>query len=499
MDRRNFIINSGLTTAGIGLGLNAMGNSWQKTKGDPFVGMQLGSHSLYDEGIDQCLDLMQDTSEVNAIFLYATIYQGYSKERKLSFLATDHGTPPIDPNKRNLPLVWFKPHEKYYSDTFLRHWSPSPSNEFFGKDVFADTFKPAERRGMKVYARMLEGWKPFLNDTIVGYSRIVTTDVYGQKTHLPCWNHPAYRAWWLATVRDLFENNRIAGLKWGSERCGPLSELFSQPPWRTTDPNCFCEHCVARGAKSNIDAERAKEGFKKLVRIKRDFVENRTSPIDGAFISILRIFSEYPEVLAWDRLWYESMESLAKEMYTTIKSINPNAEFGRHIWHMISFDPFYRSAVDYSSMAEYSDWLKPVVYHETASERFKRYTLNSMTNSFLSDLPFDFAGEFLYRVLGYDPVMMPKASDLDIDSFPADYVVKETLRCVKGVESRTKVYPGIGFDIPGQLRASDPEVLYNSVVGAFKAGADGLLVSREYDEMRLPGLKAVGKAVRDSS
>ncbi len=70
---------------------------------------------------------------------------------------------------------------------------------------------------------------------------------------------------------------------------------------------------------------------------------------------------EYPETLAWDRMWYESRESLACEMYRTIKEIDPEKEYGRHIWHMMSFDPFYRAATDYGKLAEYADWLKPVV------------------------------------------------------------------------------------------------------------------------------------------
>jgi hypothetical protein len=36
------------------------------------------------------------------------------------------------------------------------------------------------------------------------------------------------------------------------------------------------------------------------------------------------------------------------------------------------------------------------------------------------------------------------------------------------------------------------------VAAALKAGADGLILSRKYSEMRLENLKAAGRAVRDS-
>jgi hypothetical protein len=39
-------------------------------------------------------------------------------------------------------------------------------------------------------------------------------------------------------------------------------------------------------------------------------------------------------------------------------------------------------------------------------------------------------------------------------------------------------------------------LIYQCVRKAFEAGADGIVVSREYEEMRVPNLKAVGRAMR---
>ena len=44
---------------------------------------------------------------------------------------------------------------------------------------------------------------------------------------------------------------------------------------------------------------------------------------------------------------------------------------------------------------------------------------------------------------------------------------------------------------------ADPEKIYACVIRAFDAGAAGIVVSREYEEMRLPNLRAVGRAIRD--
>ena len=45
-------------------------------------------------------------------------------------------------------------------------------------------------------------------------------------------------------------------------------------------------------------------------------------------------------------------------------------------------------------------------------------------------------------------------------------------------------------------RQASPEDTHAAVTAALKAGADGLILSRKYSEMRLANLDASGKAVR---
>ena len=68
-------------------------------------------------------------------------------------------------------------------------------------------------------------------------------------------------------------------------------------------------------------------------------------------------------------------------------------------------------------------------------------------------------------------------------------------------ENKTKIYTGIGFDVPwgNHHIDADPEAVYQCVRKAFEAGANGIVVSREYEEMRVPNLKAVGRAMRELS
>jgi hypothetical protein len=79
--------------------------------------------------------------------------------------------------------------------------------------------------------------------------------------------------------------------------------------------------------------------------------------------------------------------------------------------------------------------------------------------------------------------------------FSPDYVYRETKRCVASANGKTKIYSGIGFDIPGSP-PDDPDKIYQATIKAFEAGAGGIVVSREYEEMRVPHLQAVGRAIR---
>jgi hypothetical protein len=90
----------------------------------------------------------------------------------------------------------------------------------------------------------------------------------------------------------------------------------------------------------------------------------------------------------------------------------------------------------------------------------------------------------------------PSLDELGRRGFTPDYVFRETRRSVASANGRTKIYTGIGFDVPGSP-ADDPETIYQATRKAFAAGAHGIVVSREYEEMKIEHLRAVGRAVRE--
>src|SRR5207244_4333707 len=91
----------------------------QPSRAEPVVGIQMGPHTMLDEGIEPCLDLIRATAGINTLFTYSHAYGG-DLRKPLNWLATDHGKPPLDQRTRKLPLVWVKHHDQYFKGTTLR-------------------------------------------------------------------------------------------------------------------------------------------------------------------------------------------------------------------------------------------------------------------------------------------------------------------------------------------------------------------------------------------
>src|SRR5690242_3016706 len=115
-----------------------------KAPKDNCVGIQMGPHTLQDEGIEHVLDLIQETAAINTIFVYSHAYGG-DLRKNANLLAKDHGKEPRDQRNRNLPLVWVKQHDQYFKDTTLRHPKVDNSFEYHDHDLFKELVEPARK------------------------------------------------------------------------------------------------------------------------------------------------------------------------------------------------------------------------------------------------------------------------------------------------------------------------------------------------------------------
>jgi hypothetical protein len=277
---------------------------------------------------------------------------------------------------------------------------------------------------------------------------------------------------------------------------GPLMNVIS--PWNDAAPTCFCEHCVARGKANGIDPERARKGFEELYVYVRGLIAGKPKPADGVFVGFLRVMIRYPEILSWEYQYRRSREEVHAGMYRTIKAIKPDADVGWHVDHQpSSWDLVYRAEMTYADMAPYSDFIKFIGYHDILGPRIRYWYLDRFQKTILGELSLEQSLDLYYDLFGYDKRVEPKLDELATKGFSPDYVFRETRRSVASAEGKTKIYTGIGFDVPwGNTHLdADPEKVYECVLKAFEAGARGIVVSREYEEMRVPNLKAVGRAI----
>ena len=468
-----------------------------------FIGIQMGPHSVYDEGIDYVLDLLQDTAHINTLLVYPHTYLGVVEGRALEALA-DHGVPIKDPSQRKLTRVWVEPHDEHYAGTCLRHQRDAKTEEYADRDVLADLVEPCRKRGMKLYARILEASGVAMATRLANWPKVLSLDVYGRPLRLPCWNNPDYRNWLLDTVEDLFKHHDLDGLQWGAERQGPLSAVL----YRNELPFCFCAHCRAKGQEKGINVERARQGMQMLYEFVSGLEAGKDAPPDGTMVNVLRLLLNYPEILSWEMLWRQSKEEIAQQIHGAVKLINPKAEVGRHFDHAhSSWDIIFKSEMSYADVVPYTDFIKPILYHDILGPRLRWWVLERLSKTVLREISREQSLELFYDTMGFDKSVEPKLDELSTTGMSPEYVYRMTKQIVDVVGGRTKVYPGIGLDVPWGMGSwdrtrwepfvSDPEKMYRSVIRAFDAGASGILVSREYDEMRLENLRAVGRAVHD--
>ena len=90
-------------------------------------------------------------------------------------------------------------------------------------------------------------------------------------------------------------------------------------------------------------------------------------------------------------------------------------------------------------------------------------------------------------------------ADLAKTGFSSDYVYREAKRARAALEgAKTQLWPGIDIDIPTAAASSKstPNGTRDAVLAAFHAGADGVILSRKWSEMKSGNLKGAGEAIR---
>ncbi|HUA91194.1 MAG TPA: hypothetical protein VL991_01435 [Terracidiphilus sp.] len=451
------------------------------------VAIQVKPFAWKDEGIDRLLDNIQNKGAVNTVWAYTYDYSEEHMTRDGAIPLPDHGVPG-GPGFVGGAFYDYDP--KYFRDTILKDFR-SPDYGTF--NVIAEVAPKVKARGMDFFAWDYNNAFPIMMRSIPNFTEVAEIDIYGRRTTSPCFNHPDYRAHLTGKVESVLAGyaSQVDGFTWGCERMGPLGNLVGGG-WATRGLSCFCRFCQAKGRERGISAERARTGYQRLDQL---FSAAQSRPADGYFVTFWRLLLEYPEILAWEALWTDSYHEVRAELYGTGKALAPEKPFGFHIMQNMTFSPFYRAEEDYAKTKDYSDFLKLATYNNAAGPRLATYLDRLSETIFRDASPQDFL-PFFYDVMGYHEAPYDQ---LHITGLSADYLAHETRRAIEGVKgSDVQIYPGIDIDVPTKLtdKRTKPEDVRRSVRAAFEAGANGVVLSREYTEMWLANLSAAGDELR---
>jgi hypothetical protein len=454
------------------------------------VGIQVGAVSFVDEGVEAVLDTLQERARVNTLFLAVFSYgRGIAGRQVPGQPFPDHGKQEEDRDFHGGNYA--TPHPEFYRQTVLKDVRAPDHGDL---DILEAVLPRARSRGLRVYCWAEDVWR----GDVPGVDKVQEVDARGRRRGTLCLRHPDYLAFLEGLARDYVTSYPVDGLMWGSERQGPLNEAVGASHGGAGDPGrvgCFCEFCRAEAKRRGVDAGRAVEGFAALERFVREARAGRR-PRDGYFVQFWRTLVDYPEVLAWEKLWSDGQHESYAALRRAARSARRDVPVGFHVWHVNSFSPFWRAEQDYARLAEHADFFKPVVYNNCGGPRLAAY-VDNVHGTLFHDLDPEEVLRVHYAVLGYDERAL---SELPAGGLSPDYVARETRRVREGVAGRAAIYPGIDVDIPigkGQKRTAPADVRA-AVKAAFSAGADGIILSRKYSEMRLANLSAAGEALREA-
>jgi hypothetical protein len=425
----------------------------------------------------------------------------------------------------------FNCHDDYYAFTRLKP-SKTEGARLSNSDALGMVCEAAIKRGMEVYAHNLAyecatpGYWPaedgpdISKKILKNFTSCTQIDIFGRKSFRVCTNSPDYRQFYLSVIEDQLRHYPIEGIKFNLERNGPLSSVLVGNYAATFHyrkplaPVCFCPHCLEMAKSRGINIDRARQGWMELLEFsERSWREARKKGdpfagdgpslgktrddkpfADGYFITFLRIIMKYPEILQWNQMWYNSLFSLYAEAYGLVKMIGPERKLGIHVWHHRAFSIFERAMYDYSEIKRFADWIKPKMDNTCAGFRF-RQDVRRYTQALFYDRDFEKSYQAWCTMLGWDHEL--PSEELPTSGMSLEYLKRDTATAIEAVDNEVPIYPGIGIDFPAPSNTYTytPEKIRDSLITVYQTGVKGVILCRNYYEMKKENIIAAGKAI----
>jgi hypothetical protein len=457
----------------------------------PYIAIQVGAVSFVDEGTDKVLDVFQERANVNTLWLNTYTFERGTGGRQIpGHPFPDHGVQTPDTDYQGGAFYDYNP--KYFERTSLNEFRSPNYNRL---DIIREVAPKANKRGIDVVAWDYNNADPHMPARVKNFRRVLEIDAYGAPRYTACFNNPDYREHLFGKIEDYLKTYpELAGIAWGCERMGPLMNMIGGN-WSNPSITCFCGYCERKARERGVSIDRARQGYIELDRLFGAARQDQR-PTDGYFVTFWRLLLEYPEILSWENLWTDSYHEVRSELYGIAKSIAPEKPFGFHIMHNNTLSPFYRAEEDFSKTKGYADFVKQVVYNNCAGPRMAHFLDLLSATLFHDAKPEDFLA-FYYKIMDYKEAPY---HDLSTAGLSSDYVYRETKRAIAGVNNEIPVYPGIDIDVPTNAgeKQTTPGDVREAVKAAFSAGAQGVVLSRKYSEMKLANLSGAGESLRQA-
>ncbi len=438
--RRDFV-RSVLITSGGALAMPAgtleetslhTGRKTVKSK-NPMIGMQIDPEAIRGQDIGQVCDEMQKLAPVNAFHYF---YRDVDVKRG----------------------------ENYHGGTEFR--CEKAMLDSMGRDTIDRMYEAASSRGIDIY---MGGGELYWGNCIEKFPQACQIDCFGKTNRRSCMNIPEWRAFQKAAHVDLLKQHPyLSGFLFMHERNGPMARIFRPLSWwsEAFDPGpvCFCEHCCRKGEELGIDVDNARNGFREIVKL---FKEKDSFALrDGAMIAFYRLLCEYPEVLAWEKMQWDTVHEYRKELTDAMRDTLKNISIGCHFQH--------------------------------SGARYKKYVDQART-SFLMDCDEKTTHLLFSAWFNRDPENgreMFGDNPKEQSAFGPDWVEAEVRRIAKGFAPRP-TNAGLGIGVPGGEKTETPELIADCTEACFRGGTEGIIISRHYSEIKPELLRACGDVIRD--
>jgi len=460
---------------------------------DTLISVQVAPWAILNEGVDHALDFLCENG-VNGLHLNTHTYYGGGdgNRNNLYCWAPDHCQ--TDENKLwdgpSSGVAWIQHNPERYREAgvFHHYGDNGPGSAEF--DAIAEG---ARRRGMRVYARYLDGWESNRMKNIDGWEGLLSVGPDGEQLRIPCLTNPRLREWSRLTMEDIAAREDLAGVLYGIERGTPLEDVL----YMGALPHCFCHHCEEAARRRGFDFERAKEGFRKLkawsdqFRNDPDFIPN-----EDPCTWLNEHYQAFPEIWAFNQMQTEAMHEVEKLAFEAYRKAKPDGDFAA-LTHPnstalsgLNHDPRFHIG--------HCDTLAIRMYEHIHGARMINTLRERDPQRFTRCYSEPFRWEMAWRAYAGSTFPVPENPDDVLEGgIPAAVGVERARRQIAQYRNEFAFQALVGVDITHpfpERRVTPPEYVEEICRGAIEAGARDIILCREYQEISGQAMRAARRA-----